>query len=249
MSYEFLRVSPDALSPRVLKNKIPYLVAALLILASLAAAGFFYLKYRTALSSLNDPNASARTESRQLLEAVGRIIELPTGEEPTIATVTDTSKLRDQQFFANSQSGDKVIIYTNAKKAILYRPSTGKIIEVAPVNIGSPSASLQTSPTPAGISVNVVLLNGTTTPGLTTKYESELSVKTPSVIVVDKNSAVKKDYTKTFLVDLMGNKNTEATTLAQALGIPVEKLPEGENASPSAGGSADFLIIVGADKK
>jgi len=29
----------------------------------------------------------------------------------------------------------------------------------------------------------------------------------------------------------------------------LDKLPEGESASPPAGGSADFVIIVGEDKK
>lgn len=50
----------------------------------------------------------------------------------------DPEKLRDQPFFANAQRGDKVLIYANAKKAILYNPPSNKIIEVAPVNIGNP---------------------------------------------------------------------------------------------------------------
>ncbi len=72
---------------------------------------------------------------------MGRLITLPEGEEPTVATITDIEKLKDQTFFQKAKNGDKVIIYTNAKKAILYDPIARKIIDVAPVNIGTPSAS------------------------------------------------------------------------------------------------------------
>ena len=36
----------------------------------------------------------------------------------------------------NAKVGFKVLIYTQAKKAILYDPGANKIVEVAPVNIG-----------------------------------------------------------------------------------------------------------------
>ena len=73
---------------------------------------------------------------------------LPTGETPTIATVTDASKLKDQAFFTNAVTGDKVLIYTNAKKAFLYRPSTNKIINIAPVNLGSGTGAAPAATTP-----------------------------------------------------------------------------------------------------
>lgn len=58
------------------------------------------------------------------------------GEEPTIATITDREKLKDQAFFARAENGDKVLIYAQAKKAFLYSVKTGKVLEIAPVNIG-----------------------------------------------------------------------------------------------------------------
>ncbi len=45
--------------------------------------------------------------------------------------------------------GDKVIIYSQAKKAILYRPDEKKIIEVAPFTT-NPEASQQTQPIEEG---------------------------------------------------------------------------------------------------
>jgi hypothetical protein len=67
---------------------------------------------------------------------VGLLIVLPKNETPTIATVSDPSVLKNQAFFVDAKKGDKVLIYTNAKKAILYDPVIKKIINVAPVNTG-----------------------------------------------------------------------------------------------------------------
>lgn len=67
---------------------------------------------------------------------MGRHIVLPEGETPTVGTVTDPEKLKDQAFFEKAKIGYRVIIYTNAKKAILYDPDSDKIVEVAPLNIG-----------------------------------------------------------------------------------------------------------------
>jgi len=220
-------------------------IATVITLASVATAIFFYAKYQSTLTTMSNPTEAASLETKKLLDTVGRFMELPSGEEPTVATVTDSERLKEQQFFANSQNGDKVIIYTGAKRAILFRPTTGKIIDVAPINLGTSSATLQTTPSPQTTSVKVAILNGTTTVGLTRTYETELKTKAPGVQVVLRDNAKKQDYTKTILMDITGSKGADAAALAQSLGISVEKLPEGENASVSA----DFLIIVGEDKK
>jgi hypothetical protein len=83
----------------------------------------------------------AADEVKALITEVGYIMLLPTGEQPTVATVSDLAKLKDQVFFNNAKLGDKILIYTNAKKAILYNPTTKKIIEVAPVNVAKDQAT------------------------------------------------------------------------------------------------------------
>ncbi len=76
-----------------------------------------------------------RTESKELYDRVNEHFLLPSDELPTIATVTDPEKLKGQAFFSKAKTGDKVLIFTNAKEAILYSPSLDKIISVAPLNI------------------------------------------------------------------------------------------------------------------
>ncbi len=120
----------------------------LVILVVLGAAGYSVYQKKGQTVNLS-PDAAQRTaqgEVKKLVSEVGKLIELPVGEDPTVATVTDVSKLSDQAFFARAKNGDKVLIYTQAKKAILYDPSAKKILDVAPVNIGSPSAQ-QAQPT------------------------------------------------------------------------------------------------------
>ncbi|OGN17447.1 MAG: hypothetical protein A3F48_04405 [Candidatus Yanofskybacteria bacterium RIFCSPHIGHO2_12_FULL_41_9] len=65
------------------------------------------------------------------------MLVLPTDEQPTVATVTDLEALKGQPFFLNAKIGYKVLIYTKAKKAILYDPQARKIVEVAPINLGN----------------------------------------------------------------------------------------------------------------
>lgn len=115
-------------------------LGVLLLLA--AASGGWYLYYleSKSLSDLKkDPSKIqelTQSEAKQLVARVGQLMELPE-ESPTVATVANAEELKKQEpFFKNSVNGDKVLIYTSIKKAILFRPSTGKIIEVAPINIG-----------------------------------------------------------------------------------------------------------------
>lgn len=135
---------------KLVKNKRVIIGITVLILAgAIASSVYFYNKWRQTQSRIDHPEQFAQTEGRALIAKVEKLIELPQGEDPTIATVSDYEKVKNQPFFARSMNGDKVLIYTQAKKAILYRPATNKIIDVAPVNMGGDaSSSAQISPTP-----------------------------------------------------------------------------------------------------
>ena len=88
--------------------------------------------------SLFDKKTAARVAQKnaeQVISDVAKIYDLPTDEEPTLATVSDTKKLADQPFFAKAQQDDRVLFFPKSKKAILYRPSTNKIIEVSSLSL------------------------------------------------------------------------------------------------------------------
>ncbi len=232
--------------PNVSNKKVQYIIGAAFVVLAIIPSIYFYSQYQQAQARLNNPTLFAAQEAKKYIDEVGKLMVLPSDETPTVATVNDKDKLKNQPFFANAENGDKVLIYTSAKKAILFRPSIDKIIEVAPINIGSTATASATqasaSPTPAQITF--VLRNGTSTIGLTRKYEVELKSKVQGATVVDADNAKNKDYTKSFLVDVTGTKADQASQIAQELGLTVSPLPSGESTP-----SADFLIILGADKK
>lgn len=113
------------------------LVLALLLIIAIASSFYFYTKYNDAQNKLKHPEVVVKTETQSLVDKVSKHAELPSGEQPTVATVSDVSKLAKQTFFANAKNGDKVMIYSKAKKAILYRTSEDRIINIAPLNINS----------------------------------------------------------------------------------------------------------------
>jgi hypothetical protein len=127
----------------------------------------------------NKSQVLGATEINDIVKKVGALVELPTGETPTVATVSDVTKLRGQEFFAKAQNGDKVLIYAKAQKAYLFRPGTNKIIEVAfytpPVVTQPPAQAVQataaptSSPTPTqGISLKDMLKTSSEPTGVVT---------------------------------------------------------------------------------
>lgn len=129
---------------------IPYLIIIILAVGGTA----YVARQKPEILGLSKGQAQVQAEIDKLVADVGKLIALPKDEKPTVATVTDIEKVKDQPFFKNAKNGDKVLIYTNEKKAILYRPTENLIVEVGAVNINqtpqeSPSPSPKESPTPA----------------------------------------------------------------------------------------------------
>jgi hypothetical protein len=107
---------------RLLK-RILYMVTAIVFIPAVILGG-----YRVFLNF-----EAAKDTAPTVLEKVGKLVSLPQGEEPTVATITDLKPLEGQEFFKDARIGDKVIIYKGASKAILYRPTQNKVITAAPL--------------------------------------------------------------------------------------------------------------------
>jgi type II secretory pathway pseudopilin PulG len=228
-------------------NKALVIIIIIIVLAvAVLPSYYFYSQYKKTQSLLTNPTASLAAEAKQVVGEVGKLMVLPTTEQPTIATVSDVTKLADQPFFANAQNGDKVLIYTQAKKAILFRESIDKIIEVAPVNLGSgtpvvnPSPVIS-SPTAVPANVTVTIYNGTSANGLASTAENKIKAGVTNATVSGTGDS-KNNYPKTIVIDLSGNQSQTATQIANLLGGTVTTLPAGETKPDT-----DILVIVGSD--
>jgi hypothetical protein len=223
------------------KKTLSVLGVIVLLLLAITPSIYFYNQYQQVKK--NSPEI-AEKDLQTIKAKVAKHIQLPSNEEPVLATVSDTNKLQGQSFFSSSQNGDKVLIFTEARKAYLYRPSADKLIEVATINIntndsGQPAVSQDIK----SESIRIVLRNGTSVVGLTNKLEPEINKTVPNATITKKENAAKNDYQTTMIVALNEKGQQSAQILAQYFKTSPGTLPAGEN-NPT---EADVLVILGSD--
>ncbi len=227
----------------MLRRSVVTVILSILLIGSLGASGYFYMKWKNATMVVVPNPEEELEEVREITTVVSMFMELPKDEEPTLATVVDREKLRNQSFFNNAENGDKVLIYSIAQKAILYRPSTKKVIEIAPIYFNKEQleqVQAPTAPIPEEIRiVKIAYYNGG---GITGRAgATEIKIKqgftnTETVTIAN----AKGKYKSTIVVDINGNMAVEADGIAKLLGGQVQVLPPGEEKP-----DADLLIIVG----
>lgn len=135
---------------RMRKPKLLTLFLVLVLLALAAGSFFLYKKYNETkkevekLSTVQGQQELNKTQVNQLLGEMRAIIVLPKGEDPVVATITDVSKLNKNAFYKEAQNGDRVVVFAEAKKAFIYRPSTKTIINVGSFQLDQQSQKQST---------------------------------------------------------------------------------------------------------
>lgn len=213
------------------KKVLLALIIVLAILGILAAA-YYYRQYRALKAN---PNIEAEKEVGNIVATVGKLMELPSDETPTVATISDIEKLKDQAFFQKAENGDKLLAYAKAMQVILYRPATNKIINVSPIILNQ-----QTETPPAIVALKVAYYNGSQTPGLARQAETKIKAAYPNYQTATLIEAVKKDYNDNLIIDLTGTNSTVANDLAVLLNGKVVSMPADEKRP-----DADILVISG----
>lgn len=151
---------PAAQTPKAKRSMMPNwnknvlrLVGEAVLVAAVVALGYWAWtlnsdrnNLQSQVDALNaNPQSAVQKQTQQLITRVGRLMTLPANETPTVAEVSNAAQAKQQSsFFNNAQNGDRVLMYVKAGEAILYRPSTNKIILVAPLvftNNGSGTTS------------------------------------------------------------------------------------------------------------
>lgn len=117
----------------MIKKNIPVIVWFILGIVIGAGALFVWNNY----FAKNPAKIASQMEAAQvkdIVTKVGKIMMLPTGEEPVVATINDASSLiKEQPFYKGAKNGDVVLVYQKAAKAIVYSPERNVIINVGPI--------------------------------------------------------------------------------------------------------------------
>jgi len=224
-----------------------WLLALIILFIAFVWAYVNYYQTKNKLEKLSTPTGQqelAKQEIDAVVAKVKKLIVLPENEQPTIATITDAKSIaKEQPFYQNAHNGDKVLIYVQAKKAIIYDAANDILVNVGPVFIENPSqgASDNQAVSTSTSTLLVEVRNGSTVKGAGAVLGEELK-KNSAFNIVNVDNAANTDYQGYTIVDLSQGKADLLSALQTKLsGAKVVKaLPTGEKPT-----TAEVLVIVG----
>ena len=115
------------------RSRAPFwIITGLVICALVAAVTVFFMRGRLEPKTDED-----------VIKRVGQHIVLP-DETPSVTTVENAGALSSQPFFASVKDGDKILIFQQAARIIIYRPSKNILVNVGPIvddNATTPSTT------------------------------------------------------------------------------------------------------------
>lgn len=224
------------------RNKNILITLTLAVFLAVLTAGFMYYQYQKTAAELKKVKTQTQSPSqnvkddevKKIVAEVAKLARLPENETPSIATITDVSKLQDQPFFKDAKNGDILLVFNSSGKAILYDPKDKKIVDVTTLST-TPSFNQQ---------FKIVIRNGTTTQNLAGKLEADLKKALGAVNIVAKENAKKNTYDKTQVSLINEAAAGFASNVAKVINAQVVDFPSDE---PKPQG-IDVLIIIGKDR-
>ena len=123
-------------------------VLALLVGVVIGVGGLWAWNSTMSKSGAAPVSQVDQAQVKDLIAKVGKLVILPTGEEPVIATINDAAGLaKEQPFYKGSANGDVVLVYQKAAKAIVYSVTRNIIVNVGPVVLQDQTAPAKTTAT------------------------------------------------------------------------------------------------------
>ncbi len=133
-------------------------IVLVVVAVVLAVAGWYSYDYYR--SHYGTDQQKIDYEIQKIVAHVSKLMVLPIDETPVLATISDVETLSKQQnFFLGAANGDKLLIYQKTLKAIIWSPSSGKLVNVGPVIYDQNANNKTLSPATASAPVET----GTTT--------------------------------------------------------------------------------------
>lgn len=219
-----------------------------LLIVSLAAFGWSFWSYQNVkkdLAILKDPQLASELSQKETSELIGKLSKLmvvPADRDPVVAVINDVEMLAaTQDFYVPAHNGDKLIMFQDSRKAVIYDEDDNRIVNVGPIYFDNGDGATSTDPAIVADRLNIELRNGSTTQGVAVDLRDRLQANY-AFNIIKMAKAGKTDYSGFTLVDKTnGSKNSLVESLQKELGATVVKdVPSGE---PNT--TAEILIIVG----
>lgn len=165
---------------------------------------------------------------------VGKLILLPTNEEPTLAEVTDNKTIKDAVLAKSSKNGDQILFYTKSRLVVVYRPSINKIVLAGDL-FADPAYSEADGAT-------IIVMNGNNDDSKTQGIIADIKRLYPNSVVSFGGKTVRSDFPKTIVIDNTSKKDNFRSALIQDIKGNLGVVPLSETKTDS-----DIMIIVGKD--
>lgn len=199
----------------------------LILVILFIAVGLLFNRYVIKGSSENKDLSLAKTK-------VGKLMLLPTNEEPTLAEVTDNKTIKDAVLAKSSKNGDQILFYTKSRLVVVYRPSINKIVLAGDL-FADPAYSEADGAT-------IVVMNGNNDDSKTQGIIADIKRIYPNSVVSFGGKTVRSDFPKTIVIDNTSKKDNFRAALIQDIKGNLGVVPLSETKTDS-----DIMIIVGKD--
>jgi len=242
---------------KVYTNHRIIVLLLLLIIASIFA-GWSFLRLQTTVNKIKTDSINKTVTEEQsmqqyynLIESVQKHIIVNSNEEPFVAIIGDGDVARKlQPFFNKAQTDDVIVMYSD--KAILFRPSEDKIVNIGPVfamnytntdsrTIEQNDTKITQEQVDIRKTITLDIRNGSSIPGraaATAENLSQLDWYKP----INIDNAKNYQYPQTLIINL---GNVDVSELEDLYDIKaLVDLPDGEVRS-----EADVVIILGNDNE
>jgi hypothetical protein len=206
------------------KKKVPVmmLILIMIMIGEGVFGGIYFKKYNDLKAS---SSKSVEDKNKELVAKVGKVYQLPSGEEPVVLNVNKDPKefTTDQEkafakTFKDLKKDDIILLYQKASLAIEWRPSENKVISTAPLAVAT--------------GTNVALI--ASAEGQATLTQT-LTAKLPDEVRIGGKATPIGQYGSTTVIDMTGKKADVAKKVADAIGGTVSTaFPVGEKAPDGA---------------
>ncbi|MCX7997205.1 MAG: hypothetical protein N2691_05660 [Patescibacteria group bacterium] len=217
---------------------------SVVLVISLVVSGYFAWHAYEFKQSRLDPDRAAKLQAERIVSRVSRLMDMPSTERASVAVLGARSDEQYRDFFSQAIPGDAVIIFPQARRAILYRDSIDRIIDIVTLasaeRVSPPSGAQEKSV--VRYPLRMAILNGGAPAG-SEQLAGEIIQDAIAGLIPEYAGAAKaNNYTRTIVINLSGVPETVLEDVARAIGGTITTLPSYETAPDT-----DFLVILGAD--